>query len=190
MFEFYKEHKFCQSTSSAHLGDGVTSKQRMHLAVGSSAAHLLFSFQMVAVFLRSVYCMVFFFFLNDFASLTVARCVNWDQVPGGDQVGDWGPQSFHKLVGLGPRGGWHLGPLAAVWRYWFFSLPLLSDSSEVGMVWSFFCGQEKKNCRGELCHSPNQTFQAKLGGLEALTGLVSPPDFCGKEVPCKSLAAL
>lgn len=42
---------------------------------------------MVAVFLRSVYCMVFFF-LNDFASLTVARCVNWDQVPGGDQVGD------------------------------------------------------------------------------------------------------
>lgn len=135
-------------------------------------------------------CTAWFFFLNDFASLTVARCVNWDQVPGGDQVGDWGPQSFHKLVGLGPWGGWHRGPLTAVWRYWFFSLPLLSDSSEVGMIWSFFCGQEKKNCRGELCHSPNQTFQAKLGGLEALTGLVSPPDFCGKEVPCKSLAAL
>lgn len=39
------------------------------------------------------------------------------------------------------------------------------------MVQSIFHRQEKKNCHGELCHSPNQTFQTKLDGMEPFRGL-------------------
>ena len=53
----------------------------------------------------------------------------------------------------------HWSPLTAVKRYWFFSLPVLSCTSEVSMVRSIFPGKERKNCH-ELGH-PNRTFQTK-----------------------------
>ena len=53
----------------------------------------------------------------------------------------------------------HWSALTAVKRYWFFSLPVLSCTSEVSMVCSIFPGKERKNCH-ELGH-PNRTFQTK-----------------------------
>lgn len=95
---------------------------------------------MAAVFLRSVYCMVFL-------KMTL-RVLLWPVVWIGtrcQEVTKWETENHRASTGLGPRGRWHRGPLAAVWRYWFFSLPVLSDSSEVGMVWSLLlCAREEK----------------------------------------------
>lgn len=85
-----------------------------------------------------------------------------------------GLQSFFAL-GFSPRGLWHCSPLTAVRRYWFFSLLVLRCTSEVGMLWSIFSGEERKNCH-ELCHLNNGTFQTKLGEIgKGLSGLLEPP---------------